>query len=85
MIRNEKFFQRKLITYMLKSEETLETIVTCIINDRSIANCHTTEQKYMTTYARRTSISPANRVSMTKSFSSKSTTPGRDNLSTQKR
>jgi len=43
MIRNEKFFQRKLITYMLKSEETLETIVTCIINDRPIANCHTTE------------------------------------------
>ena len=43
MIRNEKYFQRKLITYMLKSEETLETIVTCIINDRPITNCHTTE------------------------------------------
>ena len=85
MIRNEKFFQRKLITYMLKSEETLETIVNCIINDRAIANCHTTEQKNMTTYARRTSISPANRVSMSKSFSAKSITPGRDNLSTQKR
>ena len=83
MIRNEKYFQRKLITYMLKSEETLETIVNCIINDRSIPNCHTTTHKTMT--STRKSISPANRVSLTKSYSQKSMTPGRDQLSMQKR
>ena len=80
-IRTEKYFQRKLITYMLKSEETLEAIVNCIINDRPVPNCHTTAPKAMNVSSSRKSISPANRGSLAKSYSSKSITPGRDIIS----
>lgn len=74
---------------MLKSEDTLENIVNNIINDRSINNCQTgtTTQKLNQTASRR-SISPANRGSisgMTKSYSSKNITPGRDSISVKKR
>lgn len=38
IIKNDRFLQRMLIIYMIKSSETLEYVVNCLVTDKKLKN-----------------------------------------------
>jgi len=63
VIKNDRYFQRMLIIYMIKSSESLEYVVDQLINDRKIKNVTSTDNSMMTNTRSRRNYSPNTRGS----------------------
>lgn len=60
VIKNDRYFQRMLIIYMIKSGETLDYIIECLLENKSIKGVHQEAQVNLNT-KRRNSVSPMGR------------------------
>lgn len=62
VIKNDRYFQRMLIIYMIKSGESLEYVVECLINDRKIKNVNINSSSVTFPRGGRRSLSPGERT-----------------------
>jgi hypothetical protein len=62
VIKNDRYFQRMLIIYMIKSGENLEYVVDCLMENKSIKGVHQENQGAFQ-MRRRNSTSPMGRSS----------------------